>query len=395
MKEKKLYVKLLGEFSVWYGDERVNLGRSSTGRSAQLFQLLMLSPGYQISKEKLMADLYKSGEYSNKNNGINNIVCRLRKILTSAGIPGDEHIAIENGNCIWKSQILVVVDAARFCSLLDESTKVQGEERLRLLREAWVLYRGPILASNSIEEWAIPETLHYRELYHDCTKQIAQLLKASECWEDMYTLYTTAAAIEPYEEWQLGRLDSLIAMGKYEKAFQVYEKEARAYTEVSDQPISREMMERARKISQHLKGGYEDLDDIQLSLTEANRKSKERVYECPYPNFMDVYCSLKRISARSKICCCLMQLTVVNRKKLPVQKAAAAKKGKMLGDAIKNTLRYGDILTQYNTARFLLILNHTRKEDGKVVFRRIAQDYENQGGSRRDIDYQIMPMYED
>lgn len=64
MKEKRLYVKLLGDFSVWYGDERVNMGRSSAGRLAQLFQLLMISPGYQISKEKLMADLYKSGELS-------------------------------------------------------------------------------------------------------------------------------------------------------------------------------------------------------------------------------------------------------------------------------------------------------------------------------------------
>ena len=54
--EKKLYVNLLGEFSVWYGDKKVYMGRTSTGRQAQLFQLLMISPGFQISKEKLMAE---------------------------------------------------------------------------------------------------------------------------------------------------------------------------------------------------------------------------------------------------------------------------------------------------------------------------------------------------
>lgn len=395
MKEKRLYVKLLGEFSVWYGDERVNMGRSSTGRPAQLFQLLMISPGYQISKEKLMTDLYKSGEFSNKNNSINNAIYRMRKMLMDAGVPGDEYIAIENGNCVWKSDIPVFVDAAEFKRLIDESSQAQGEDRLRMLREAWILYRGPLLASNSIEEWAIPENLHYKELYRDCTNQIAGILKEKERWEDLYTLYTTAISIETYEEWQLGQLDALIALGEYEKAYQAYEKTARTYTEVSDQPLSEEMMKRFRKISQYLKGGYEDLDDIQLSLLEATRKSKERVYECPYPNFMDVYCSLKRISARTEIFCCLMQCTVVNRKKLPVQKAVAAKKGKLLGDAIKNTLRYGDIYTQYNTARFLLILNHTKKEDGKVVFKRIAQNYEEIGGNKRDIDYQITPMYEE
>ena len=180
MKEKRLYVKLLGEFSVWYGDERVNMGRSSTGRPAQLFQLLMISPGYQISKEKLMTDLYKSGEFSNKNNSINNAIYRMRKMLMDAGVPGDEYIAIENGNCVWKSDIPVFVDAAEFKRLIDESSQAQGEDRLRMLREAWILYRGPLLASNSIEEWAIPENLHYKELYRDCTNQIAGILKEKE-----------------------------------------------------------------------------------------------------------------------------------------------------------------------------------------------------------------------
>lgn len=70
---------------MWYGDKKVYMGRTSTGRQAQLFQLLMISPGFQISKEKLMADIYKSGEFNNRNNSVNNAVYRLRKMLTDAG----------------------------------------------------------------------------------------------------------------------------------------------------------------------------------------------------------------------------------------------------------------------------------------------------------------------
>ena len=77
-------------------------GRTSTGRQAQLFQLLMISPGFQISKEKLMADIYKSGEFNNRNNSVNNAVYRLRKMLTDAEVPGDEYIAIENGTVCGK-----------------------------------------------------------------------------------------------------------------------------------------------------------------------------------------------------------------------------------------------------------------------------------------------------
>lgn len=71
---------------------------------------------------------------------------------------------------------------------------------------------------------------------------------------------------------------------------------------------------------------------------------------------MDVYCSILRLGARIEVVSCLMQCTIVNRKKLPVQKAVAAKKSALLLQAIKQTLRYGDIFTQYNTSRFLIIL---------------------------------------
>ena len=148
-------------------------------------------------------------------------------------------------------------------------------------------------------------------------------------------------------------------------------------------------------VIQYLKGGYEDLDDIQVSFLEVAKKSEEQVYECPYPNFMDVYCSILRLGARIEVVSCLMQCTIVNRKKLPVQKAVAAKKSALLLQAIKQTLRYGDIFTQYNTSRFLIILNHTKKENGKIVFNRIAKVYEELGGNRRDIDYQITPMYQE
>ena len=66
--------------------------------------------------------------------------------------------------------------------------------------------------------------------------------------------------IETYEEWQLGQLDALIALGEYEKAYKTYEKAVRIYTEVSDLPVSEEMLKRSRKISQYLKGGYGAVD---------------------------------------------------------------------------------------------------------------------------------------
>ena len=56
-------------------------------------------------------------------------------------------------------------------------------------------------------------------------------------------------------------------------------KAVRIYTEVSDLPVSEEMLKRSRKISQYLKRWvYEDLDDIQVSFLESSQEKVKNRY---------------------------------------------------------------------------------------------------------------------
>ena len=93
-----------------------------------------------------------------------------------------------------------------------------------------------------------------------------------------------------------------------------------------------------------------------------------------YPTFMDVYGSLKRISARTEIFCCLMQCTIINREETAGAEGSCRKKGKLLGDAIKT---YPSVTVTYlpsnNTARFLPDIKPHKKRRRKIVFKRIAQ----------------------
>ena len=57
--------------------------------------------------------------------------------------PGDDYIAIENGQCVWKEDITVQVDAVEFKRLLEESRAADDDDKLHILQEAWLLYRGP------------------------------------------------------------------------------------------------------------------------------------------------------------------------------------------------------------------------------------------------------------
>lgn len=276
MDEKKLTVKMLGDFSVTWEGKELFLGRTSSGRPAQLFQILMLNPAHRVTKEKIMTDLYKYGDFVNKNNSINNTIYRLRRLFSRSGIPGTDYIRIENGMCIWESEIPVEVDALEFERCIRENVECSNEQKKKQLYKAWRLYQGDLLPSNSMEEWVILESIHYKELYRECTNTLAAQLKEEENYEELFALYSRSVGIEPYEEWELGQLDALMALGEYEKAFQVYEKSIKNYVETSGQNISGEVLKRIRTISAHLKGGYQSLHDIQLQILESGYEQQKQ-----------------------------------------------------------------------------------------------------------------------
>ncbi len=269
-----------------------------------------------------------------------------------------------------------------------------GAKRVELLYEAWFLYQGDLLSSNSMEEWVIPESTRYKEMYRYCTNQIAEYLWKNNRFDSLLTLYTKAISIEPYEEWQIGQLDVLMDMGEYKKAFEVYENIVHLNGMMLERPVSESMEARFYSISEYLKGKEEDIRDIQermLEIPVAEREAsaeREGAYECTYPLFLEMYRLMRRTANRSDMVSSLMQCTIVNRQKIPMQNKPVRKKSSILSQAIRESLRCGDIFTQYTEGRFLIILNGAEEENCRRVFKRIAVRYEELGGIRRDLNWQ-------
>ena len=68
------------------------------------------------------------------------------------------------------------------------------------------------------ENWAAVANIHYRDLYFEALEELCTILKEKRYYETIYQLTTTAAGMYPFEEWQLWRIDSLIAMNRYQDA---------------------------------------------------------------------------------------------------------------------------------------------------------------------------------
>ena len=91
------------------------------------------------------------------------------------------------------------------------------------------LYTGEFLPNMIGEDWVTVRNIHYRDLYFSCLTELCEWLKEEERYEEIYQLTTTAAEIYPFEDWQIYRIDSLIAMAGIRKPMEAYEKTARLF----------------------------------------------------------------------------------------------------------------------------------------------------------------------
>ena len=95
--EKKLWVKMFGGFSVYYGDEVLGFGRQRDSKFAQLFQILMTRPGQGFDKGAVMGFLYGREEVEIPNASLNNTIFRLRKYLEASRLPPGDYLTLSEG----------------------------------------------------------------------------------------------------------------------------------------------------------------------------------------------------------------------------------------------------------------------------------------------------------
>ena len=87
-----LHVRMLGGFTLHYGNEEVILGRNTTAKFVQLLQMVWLEGNKGISKTQIVRYLYEADELSNPNNSFNNLVFQMRRQMEAAGLPKKDYI---------------------------------------------------------------------------------------------------------------------------------------------------------------------------------------------------------------------------------------------------------------------------------------------------------------
>lgn len=395
MSDKLLEAKMFGVFTLVYDGREIVLDRNSVSKTTQLLQILLLHVEEGISKAALADALYGRGGVENPNSSLNNTIFRLRRQLRAAGLPADSnYVNICGGMCSWDGNIPVQLDILAFEKLAALAGEVQDEaQKAELCRRACSIYTGEFLPNMIGEDWVAVRNVRYRDMYFDCVNMLCRWFRAQEKYSEGYEVAKAAAAIYPFENWQVWEIDFLTAMDRYKEAMEVYESTSRLMFDELGLAPSREMMSRFRMIGEKVSQPLEAIDDICCRLRE-----KERIrgaYYCTFPSFIDIYHVFSRMMKRNGISIYIMLCTLKDGDgQADGSDERCREASDILNRVIQRSLRRDDFYTKYNHAQYLVMLLEINKESCKLVSDRILRSFRQEARKGFNVDFYVASIAE-
>jgi len=388
--DKTLRVYMLNEFSIMYGDENLNLEKFGNSKLMELFQILLRYKKNGISREQILQMLYEDDSVDDKNHSIDSLVYRLKRTLKQTGVDQEEFFHIKNGVYKWNEEIPVELDVIEFETMVSEAENAGEAVQRKCLFRAFYSYELEFLEGRTIRPWILEERLRLKKLYSKCIQELAKILEKEQNYQALYEIYSKAAELYPYDEWQSGQILALQHMKRYSDAYKLYHHTVKQYFDELGYRPSQKQLDNIQSMARSITNPSESILQIQTRLKEEG--SLSGAYYCTYPGFLDIYRYTCRLIERSGQSIFLMVCGVYYLKPSG-QKSPRA--GDILQDTIGRVLRKGDSFTRYSENQFLILLNGTKKEDCERIFTRIRKNFKKANrNSNCELEYYTSSILE-
>ena len=198
MEYETLHVQMFGKFVLHYGSTPIALKKVATAKTVRMLQMILLAGAEGISKREMIATLYEwtdPNETISRNRNMNNLIYRLRKQLTAAGMPDEAFIVINDATCYWNDKIPLEVDTRDFVQLYEEAQHTTGPEQTALYQRANELYLGELLPTNMADMWFYEKSIYYKELYVKTIRILERTYRKDGSYKELIDLYSRASTI--------------------------------------------------------------------------------------------------------------------------------------------------------------------------------------------------------
>ena len=202
-----------------------------------------------------------------------------------------------------------------------------------------------------------------------------EILSLQGDYTTMLSLCSKAIGIYPSEEkLHITKIRCLIKQSRLKEALSAYY----TITELLLNEWGVEPSDTLRELYQDIAAGYEGaqvpLNQIRDEIAEETKK--DGAYYCPLMSFIDSYHFILRVIERSGQSVFLVLCDLVDTKGKVLQPGEALTNAiSSLTEAIRQSLRRGDLYTRYSAAQYLVLLVGTNIENCTPISNRIAANF--------------------
>lgn len=404
-KKTKIYVQMLGGFSITVGDEKLDLGSNSKANFLKLTEIVLLRGMGGVSKRDLIDGIFGHKSLLDENNSLNNLLHQARTQLKKAGMPGRKIIDGKRGvyapeNNPDYEYILDVQEFEDVC--LKAKSEKKDDKKLYYYQKAFGIYGGELLPEFATDYWVILESVRLKRLYDDVVDFLGKHYKEAEDFEALFDLYDKANKIYPDNGWQIEMIDALILRKEYKTAYELYTKCAHYYQDELEVPIPDALRSCYERLSDNVRVVTDDIRQIQANIIRKDEKLKSEMgtrkigaYLCPFTSFIDVYHVLRRNLERRGSSIFMMLCTLVDYEGKPIQNQDKLNaRAEILQQSLSEGLRKGDVYTKYSSSQYLILLIGTKREDCAIIYQRLSRRVKELAGSRAEFRYRIVSLAE-
>lgn len=407
------YARFLGGFSLDYEGEEIRLSKNLQNISMQML-LMLLKAGADGVEKKALLSIVRPDQWDQKKrqNNFRQQIHILRRSFADPGFPVGEYVVAAGSRYRFTMEHAVRSDTQHLDLLIADLKEgalqwpgMDRQEAQPLYKAYCQAYTGEFLPMLGGEEWVAVESAYYQKWYSTCINNRCELLREQGQYEEMLELCTAASRIHPYDEWQAGQIECLMAMDRYGEAQELYEESTESFYKDLTRTSLDEVMARYKKTEKRVYG-KDVLIQLKQDLEEKERE-KDGPFYCSYPSFQDAYRSIARLAERTEsknllLLCTLTEGPEDGREPVrPIETPIGTGRidpwpvgqdGASPGTAMCDTgaaqlerdmlwlkkilmtgLRVGDLYTRYSQNQYLALLLEAGEEAGEQIQDRLGQ----------------------
>ncbi|MBW7571640.1 BTAD domain-containing putative transcriptional regulator [Caproiciproducens faecalis] len=379
----------LGGWDIQKDGRSLFTGNRRSHKSLELLKYFMANRGKRLSPDNIVENLWDDADLVDSKNTLRTQIFRLRQILQEEKLldkngSGDTPFSLvfDSGFYIFNVGKDCTVDTDAFERNIKEADLKQLDDpnlAIRLYEQAVHLYKGAFLAESPNCEWTFPLHTHYDRLYVQSLLRLFKLLKAQGRHSEIVEYFEQAVCHEPLEEsLHLCFLEALLAQNEYSVALSHYNYiTERMCRELSVKPSSA-MKSIYRRITAGEQNVHRaDLSDLSKNFTQCD--DPEGALYCDLEYFRIIYNleERRRIRGGRNAFLGLATISGAGNELFPGRIEAACQGLKQI---LEDSLRRGDVFTQWNQYQMILLLTDTKQEGLMLIGSRIQKRFDTQVG---------------